>query len=156
MPTILRRLAFPLLLLFAAAAAEAQEAGWQRYVDPVFGTRIDYPAFLFAPAEGIATGVIFTGPEARLEVSAITMPGVTTADDIRELIVAGFGYDNVTYSPQGRTWLVLSGYRGGNVFYEKFFAVNGTVQGFSFEYPVESRSFFDPMVEMLEDSFRPG
>lgn len=151
---------FKRLLLLAALLAGSpvysQEGGWQHHTDAVFGTRIDYPAYLFNSAEATPTGTVFTGPEVRLEVSAIAMPGVATADDMRAFIVAGFGYDNVTYSPQCQTWLVLSGYRGPNVFYEKFFAVNGTVQGFSFEYPVVSRDLYDPLVELLEDSFRPG
>jgi hypothetical protein len=29
------------------------------------------------------------------------------------------GYDEVTYRPRGRSWFVLSGYRGDDIYYEK-------------------------------------
>lgn len=152
---LLRRLIL-LAAVLAVAPAHAQEFGWRQYADPVFGMRIDYPATLFTGTETTPTGIVFTGTDVRLEVSAIAMPGIVTANDIRAYIGTAFGYDNVTYSPQGQSWLVLSGYRGQNVFYEKFFAVGGTIQGFSFEYPVAARHLYDPLVERLEDSFRPG
>jgi hypothetical protein len=66
------------------------------------------------------------------------------------------GYDNVTYRPRGERWLVVSGYRGDRVFYEKFFVIGGAIEAFAFEYPVALRESYDPLVEILEDSFRPG
>lgn len=66
------------------------------------------------------------------------------------------GYENITYSARGRNWLVVSGYRGGDIFYEKYVFVRGTVQGFSFRYSTAERAIYDPIVEAMENSFHPG
>ena len=51
---------------------------------------------------------------------------------------------------------MVSGYRSGDIFYEKYFFIRGTVQGFSFRYPTAERAFYDPIVEAMEDTFHPG
>ena len=84
-----------------------------------------------------------------------TIPGDTT-QELRNLIAETPGYDRVTYSPEGRNWLVVSGYRGEDIFYEKYFVRDGIVEGFALEYPSSARELFDPIVETVEDSFRPG
>jgi len=75
---------------------------------------------------------------------------------LRRLIVETPGYDDVTYSPEGRNWLVVSGYRGSDIFYEKYFVKEGIVEGFALEYPAAMRGVFDPVVETVEDAFTPG
>ena len=62
----------------------------------------------------------------------------------------------MTYSPAGRDWLVLSGYRGNNIFYEKYFFRNGVVSGFGMEFPRGAKPRYAPIVERIEDSFRAG
>ena len=47
----------------------------------------------------------------------------------------------------GRNWLVVSGYRGDDIFYEKYFVKDGVVEGFLMEYPAAERQIFDPVVE---------
>lgn len=142
--------------LHAGPPAAYAQAGWQTYVDPSFGTQILYPAYLFQSATPTATGVILEGREVALEVSVLRGQGIDTVAELRAFVTAGFGYDNVTYSPQGSRWLVLSGYRGDRVYYQKFFIVGDSIQGFSFDYPVATRHLYDPLVEILEDSFRAG
>ena len=144
-------------LLLLAQAAVAQPARWQTYVDPEFGTRIDYPAYLFPAGPSLTTtGVAFVGDGTYLEIFARQWDAVDTVEDLVAVLEDGPGYENVTYSPRGERWLVVSGYRGGNVFYEKFFVINGTVQAFFFEYPRAQRAIYDPLVEILENSFRSG
>lgn len=50
--------------------------------------------------------------------------------------------------------MVVSGYRGQLVYYEKFFLVDGVVQAFAIEYPISVRAIFDPVLEEIEDRFR--
>ena len=137
--------------LFALAQTNL---GWQTYVDPEFGMSISYPAGILPRQTESADGVIFSGEDAILEVSGIEMPDVRTSTDLRRAISTAPGYENVTYSPRGDRWLVLSGYRGSDIFYEKFFVIDGTIVGFSFQYPEAERRFYDPLVEAMEDSFR--
>jgi hypothetical protein len=67
------------------------------------------------------------------------------------------GYD-IDYAPRGQTWFVLSGENDQNVFYEKvMFSCNGRViSSFALIYPIASKAIFDPVVEGIEKTFRPG
>lgn len=130
-------------------------AEWVRYSDPRFGTSTLYPADILSERTATETGAIFTGASASLEISAAHR-GIYSIDELRRLIGETPGYDSVTYSPEGTRWLVVSGYRGSEIFYEKYFVKDGIVEGFALEYPAAARDVFDPVVETVEDSFRPG
>jgi hypothetical protein len=64
----------------------------------------------------------------------------------------------VDYAPVGQNWAVLSGSRGSRMIYEKvMFSCGGRViNSFALVYPLDERQFYDPIVEAIEDSFRPG
>jgi hypothetical protein len=64
----------------------------------------------------------------------------------------------MTYVPQGRSWFVISGYRGDDIYYEKvmFSCGGGVVNVFAISYPERQRHLYDPVVEQMEDSFRPS
>jgi hypothetical protein len=141
------------LLLVSPAAAQSR---WVQYFHPEFGTRIAYPADLLPRSTISETGAIFEGASAKLDVSARRLPEVATADAARQLMQGSPGYGNVTYSAGGKNWLVVSGYRGGDIFYEKYYFVRGTVQGFSFRYPTADQALYDSIVEAMENSFHPG
>lgn len=141
------------LLLVSPAAAQSR---WVQYIHPEFGTRIAYPADVLTHSAISETGAVFEGASAKLDVSARRLPEVTTAGAARRLIQGSPGYESVTYSAGGKNWLVVSGYRGSDIFYEKFYFVRGTVQGFSFQYPTAERTSYDPIVEAMENSFRAG
>ena len=58
----------------------------------------------------------------------------------------------------GAGWSVLSGTRGETMIYEKvIFSCSGRViNSFALVYPIAERHLYDPIVEGIEDSFRPG
>ena len=64
----------------------------------------------------------------------------------------------MTYHPRGRSWFVLSGYRGDQIYYEKvmFSCQQDIVNVIAITYPVAERKLYDPIVERMEDHFRPG
>lgn len=146
-------------LLFVGTAASAQQQ-WQPVVLPNTGTTIEYPADLFGPRIDIEGGAMWSGAGAgagaTLELTAATVPGVQTIDALWSSILAAPGYEAVTYSPRGDSWLVVSGYRGTIIFYEKFFVRSGTLHAFSITFPASSKPLFAPVVERMEDSFRIG
>ena len=92
---------------------------------------------------------------AALPASSIAqhLPDVCSVASKRWLIVNAGGYDGLTYRPRGRSWFVLSGYRGDQIYYESGGRV---VNVFAMAYPIAQRQLFDPVVERMEDSFRPG
>jgi hypothetical protein len=63
----------------------------------------------------------------------------------------------IDYAPVGGSWAVLSGTQGERMIYEKMmFSCGGRViNSFAMVYPISERQFFDPIVEAVEDSFRP-
>ena len=67
------------------------------------------------------------------------------------------GYEEITYQPRGRSWFVLSGYRGDQIYYEKvMFSCGGRVVNIlAIAYPTSERGQFDPMLERMEDTFKP-
>jgi hypothetical protein len=68
------------------------------------------------------------------------------------------GYDELTYRPRGRSWFVLSGYRGDTIYYEKvmFSCRDRMVNVFAITYPASQRDLYDPVVERMENTFKPG
>lgn len=141
--------------LAAGWGASAANAQWLRYSDPRFGTSVLYPSALLSERTLTETGATFSGGDGHLEISA-AQRGIYSVQELRRLMAEIPGYDRVTYSPAGRTWLVVSGYRNDDIFYEKYFVRDGIVEGFAIEYPSHARQVFDPVVEAIEDSFRPG
>jgi hypothetical protein len=68
------------------------------------------------------------------------------------------GYEEITYQPRGRSWFVLSGYRGGQIYYEKvmFSCRDRVVNILAIAYPTSERGRFDPVVQRMEDTLNPG
>ena len=84
--------------------------------------------------------------------------GQTPSEFKQWLLANTGGYDVTTYVPRGRTWFVISGYRGDDIYYEKvmFSCAGSVVNVFAITYPQGLRRQYDPVVEKMEDSFRPS
>jgi hypothetical protein len=143
----------------AALADQLEDLGdgWQGYVNDRFGTRIVFPSF-FTPEEApeAGDGRRFHSEDATLEVYAWENQDGETAASLKDRLLGSQGYTNVTYSPTGRSWLVVSGFRGDNIFYEKYFFRGGEIHGFGMEFPRGAKPRYAPIVEEIEDSFRAG
>jgi hypothetical protein len=82
-----------------------------------------------------------------------------TPDQFKRWLMANAGgYDELTYRPRGRSWFVLSGYRGDDIYYEKvMFSCGGQVVNvMAITYPSGERDLYDPVVERMEDTFQPA
>jgi hypothetical protein len=139
----------------SALASQATGDDWTLYTDPDSGITISYPHSLFPETEKTDEGLRFIGGDAEIEISARDDIGVSSTDELRNLMLNAEGYASLTYSPAGRNWMVASGYRNGDVYYEKFFVRGGKLRAFSIRYPKEARATYDPVVERLEDEFKP-
>jgi hypothetical protein len=143
----------------ATAAADqfiAAGDGWQTYINDRYGTRLDFPATVFSPGPPPENGdgQQFSSPDAVLEVYAFQNLNGESAASLERRLSGGEGYTNVTYSPAGQDWLVLSGFRGDTIFYEKYLFRGAVVHAFGMEFPSAAKPYYAPIVERIEDSFR--
>jgi hypothetical protein len=97
--------------------------------------------------------------QAKLIVGAWNNREGRTPDQFKRWVMANAGgYDELTYRPRGRSWFVLSGYRGDDIYYEKvmFSCAGQVINVMAITYPTGERDLYDPVVERMEDNFRPG
>ncbi len=155
-----------LAVLLAAAGAVPALAdqflpaggGWQTYINDRFGMRFVYPADIFTPEPPPENGGgrSFVSPDASLQIFATHNMFDETPASMKREMVGMPEYAQVTYSPSGDTWLVLSGFRGDRIFYEKYFFRDSVISAFMAEFPTDRKPFYAPIVERIEDSFRAG
>jgi hypothetical protein len=151
------------VLAFMTSTAARDAFEWVPYVNERFGFSFRYPANLFEPERRseAGDGEVFAGirGRGRLLVGALRNNDGHSVGSymnmIRQQSYAGY---NVDYAPRGATWFVLSGENDRDVFYEKvIFSCSGRlINSFALIYPIESKREFDPIVEGIEKTFRPG
>jgi hypothetical protein len=151
------------VLSFHTSVRAALSEGWTQHHSERFGYTLEYPSAVFATErqseQGDGTLFITEDGHARLLVGALfNESGFTPAS--YQSYITRHSYPNYTIEYQRReaTWFVLSGRGGGNVFYEKvMFACDGRLlSSLALIYPEEEQPRFNPIVERIEASFRPG
>ena len=173
---IARATSLALLLGMAAVAplpfigeAQAQDAGWSLRVDRTTGYRVEVPLALLQPVEAGPDDPRSVQSFASADGSALleTYAGANldnmSLDGFMDFLASADRIAEVTYSRNGRSWFVLSGYyrRAGYedeslIFYAKFMFTPGLERFSAFEisYPAAQRNLYDPVVERIEDSLR--
>jgi hypothetical protein len=157
---ISRRLVLSATLSALPFAADAQEA-WATYRNTRFGTSIEYPA-RFRPGRPPDNndGLGFTAPDG----ATLSVWGSLNIDEhdiarletsLRESAEAS---ERITYRAAGNNWLVLSGTRGGRLFYRRYLLShrNEIVNAFEIGYPEALKAVYDPIVRRISTSLRPG
>ena len=136
---------------------------WTTYQNPRFGYSLSYPSSVFKPSHPSEDGggsVFLTADEkAKIVVYGAMNDDHFTPAEYRETILKQFsGYDAIDYSPRGKTWFVLSGFRGEAIYYQKvMFSCNDhVISAFSITFPKAEKKFYAPLVEVMEDNFKPG
>ena len=131
--------------------------------DAGLGFAYSYPPDLFQEIEGDGKPSFhyFETPnsDAKFLVGGWNNRASRSPESFKQWLIANAGgYDEVTYHPRGRSWFVLSGYRGDQIYYEKvmFSCRQDIVNVIAITYPVAERKLYDPIVERMEDHFRPG
>lgn len=155
------------LLLFltgaASSGAHAATSPWLSERDAGLGFKYSYPRALFSRIEGDGKPSFHyfasQNSEAKFLVGGWNNSQHQTPEGFKRWLVANVGgYDELTYRPRGRSWFVLSGYRGDSIYYEKvMFSCGGSlVNVLAITYPVDQRELYDRIVEHMEDTFKPG
>ena len=162
---MLKRYILTAVIVLATGSPSLLWAGerWVSQRDAQFGFSYSVPKSLFAAVEGDGKPGFhyFTATEvdAKFLVGAWDKQDATTPEHFKRWMIANAGgYEEITYQPRGRSWFVLSGYRGDQIYYEKvMFSCGGRVVNIlAIAYPTSERDQFDPLVERMEDTFKPS
>ncbi len=148
-------------LLTLTGLATARAENWTVYANPRFGTFADYPSERFhalrPPENGDgqsfqardgATLAIFGGYNVE-NASPAAYEASLRADDES-------GYAHVTYRANGDDWLVLSGIRGDNIFYEKYLFKGDVIHGMVLTYPQSLKRDYDAIAARVARSLGAG
>ena len=154
------------ILAFVSAIGTASLEARERWIDQhdaQFGFSYSFPESFFSSAEGDGKpGFHYFAAkpvDAKFFVGAWDNRDDATPEHFKRwMITNAGGYEEVTYQPRGRSWFVLSGYRGEQIYYEKvMFSCSGHVVNIlAIAYPTAERTLFDPIVERMEDTFKPS
>lgn len=151
------RMTLAALLGWAGSIAPAFSQDFT-YRNERFGTSATFPADIFstaleAPAEGDGLG--WVSPDgANIFVYGRENAGGETP---RSVIAGRAGVDDVTYNRSGNRWAVVSGYRDGEIFYERYIFRGDLIHSVSIRYPQTERATYDRLVGPITMSLRgPG
>jgi hypothetical protein len=148
--------------LLVAPAPQAAAQTWKLYVNDRFGTTAEYPADRFRPGRppDNSDGQAFMAADgAELRIFAhYNVDDYTPAEQETFLRGAGSDYTDVTYRATGKNSLVLSGYRGDSIFYEKYIFAgrkrDGVIHALTVTYPRDAKAVYDPIVARMARSLR--
>lgn len=150
-------------LLGAPITLNAAVSEWSSARDPDLGFAYSYPSGLFTRIEGDGKPsfhyFVSVDSEAKFLVGGWDNTAGKSPEDFKRWVMENVGgYDELTYRPRGRSWFVLSGYRGNQIYYEKvMFSCRGElVNVFAITYPISQRHVYDPIVERMENAFKPA
>jgi hypothetical protein len=148
-------------LLLSIGTVFAATSPWAVQRDSTLGFRFSYPRDVFhrTKGDGKPSFHYFASKDAKLMVGAWSNKAGQTPNEFKRWLLANAGgYEDKTYVPRGRSWFVISGYRGDDIYYEKvmFSCAGRIVNVFAITYPKNRRRSYDPVVEQMEDEFRPG
>jgi len=137
----------------------AAAQNWAMYTDVRLDFALEYPADIFVSDQKQASN-IFRSRDGRARliiISGAQQNGDVTLAKLRRFLLEGPYKDaGFRYAPQGRTWFVLSGTLGSNMFYERItFTCNGRAfHGWKLEYPSTEQMFYEPIVEEVDRRYR--
>ncbi|MCI4677638.1 hypothetical protein K9U39_03065 [Rhodoblastus acidophilus] len=144
------------MILTGWGAAAAQ---WRLYHNSRFGATADYPAdWKVEPAPENNDGRAFTSSDGR---ARLTISGIFALEGREEEFAEKarpLEGETVTYTARKGDWIVVSGLRGGKIFYRKAILSCGNKvwNDLDIEYPKAEKAKYDAVVAHLADSLRPG
>ncbi len=157
------KFAFPFLLgvLCWTPIARAQDT-YRTYRNARFGTTVRYPANLVEaqPESANGDGRKFLSRDGRIELTVYGFGNARNRSASGEMrrAISDWKRDGarLTYFKAGRSWFVLSGYVGADVFYEKTLLQRGTFHTLIWQYPKTLKKRLDASVSRSASSFFVG
>src|SRR5215467_3098646 len=146
-------------LVVAAQNLPAPAQDRATFTDVRLGFALEYPADVFVSDQTQASNILPSrdGRARLIIISGAPQNGDVTLAKLRRFLLEGPYKDaEFRFAPQGRTWFVLSGTLGSNMFYERItFTCNGRAfHGWKLEYPSTEQTFYVPIVEEVDRRYR--
>ena len=146
------------LLLVPALALAGQK--WQPYVNDRFGVRADIPQGWVSgqPPEN-NDGLRWTSPDGTAQVAVWGGFQIEDGvDDAFKTVSAPNAGETITFKARGKQALVISGFKGENIFYRRLVlsCKNSVWNGVEITYPKAKKAEFDPIVSHIAASLKPG
>ena len=135
---------------------------WKTYQNSRFGFSMSYPAHLFImqPPPENDDGRRFNARDDAyfIAYSRFNTDFWTSIKPFQADKLKSDDYEKVTYKKAGKDWLVLSGYRGSDVFYEKyiFSCKFNVINVLYIVYDKSLNSKYSPLISRLSKGFKPG
>ena len=105
------------------------------------------PSWRLLPADEQTHERRFVSPSGDAWLSLYARPPIENIEDHMAAVRRG-EHERITYERSGRTWIVVSGYKGDRIFYRKaMLACGGRAwHHLAFEYPSDQKLAFDEFV----------
>lgn len=159
LPSLLTALLLLVLDGQAGLRARPSSLDWQTFEVPGFGTRVEYPARIFAPSGETkrGTGQRFESPDGRATLTIYATEneaGDTPGRYLRKYLrQSRLGYERVT-----RSFFAISKEGGGLIYYSRCNfsrSSKALIHCFDLVYPQEEKRTWDPVVTRISLSLRP-
>jgi len=143
-----------------AAPAADNRITYSEYANPDYGYSICYPDNIFIPqGETISRdGQLFTAKDgAQLNVHAdYNIPFRSIQDDFQDTVSKESKDGAVTFKLQEANWYVVSGIKGGNIFYRKTILFGEAFITFRTIYPGSANPLYSEVVTALANCLKPS
>lgn len=159
-----RKMVSAAVLMFLAAVGTAigrqgaaQAQALRPFEETGFGTQSLVPNNWRRVKDSRWEGSRFISPDGQSSLVVYALP--RTRESIEEHIrwFTRLNGEKITYLKRGRTWVVVSGYKGDRIYYRKArLGCDGTWHHIALEYPAESKRAYDGIVTAISHSLQPG
>jgi hypothetical protein len=141
-----------------AAAASAQALDWRVFEEGEHGCRLDYPGAIFSsddPEPGAPRRFSGSAENVYFRVLGTENTANWSPAEIRQRYLGASMPGRVVYERTKERFLVLSGYRNGNIFYTKVVVSNDRRVAciLDITYPRAMKEQFDRIVTRMSRSF---
>jgi len=134
---------------------------WASYRNARLGFTVKYPAdiFVIEPAQSDERVKRFRSRDGRAVLQifgTLNLDGKTLTQYRTALIQERYAKATLDYAPQRSTWFVLSGFSGGDIFYERvtFACDKHSLHGWMLVFPASERSLYDRITEEMHRNYR--
>ena len=134
---------------------------WASYRNARFGFTVKYPAdiFVFEPAQSDEGVKRFRSRDGRAVLrifGVLNLDGRTLTQYRAALIQERYAKATLDYAPQRTAWFVLSGFSGGDIFYERvtFACDKRSFHGWMLVFPASERLLYDRITEEMHRNYR--